>query len=667
MLLFNNIFVSAFVLTFLDSTLVVESKLASDIIKVTSLPTTSGIYFQYVNKMQFVQDIWHFVIEMDHGSVFYRLNDINNKLLKMQSRIPKGKNIDCENIIFEINNMIDNIIPELARQHNMLDHKAPTTPSNVTLSNVELDSATPIHDKFGKIRIKRGLLNIVGRFDNYLFGVMDSDDAHELHMLANSTNNLNSQVKQLTDEMIKLSEFVEEEKTVREIEKTNMSCKYLALQFKLLCKQLDEISNLYNKLDRAVDNAKYNHLNSMVVSPERLLEEMRNVSVYLNGLTWPVPLTEKAMHDLIDNLINVNVFVTSQRKLLFIIEVPLVSNEVFDVFHSIPLPYCDNKQKCAIMLPDSKYLGVSVDRRNYIRFEDISACRQTRQQLLCFRPQIVYETSQAKLCDIRIFMKNDKNLNYTRDCDVRVGKFEDELFYATSDYNNWLYVLQNDVDLHFQCLSRPDGTNIRPMTLHSGVGIIHAIGNDNCKLTTKKSRLSIHELYNNLNTVIEIPLELSYNFTIALQDISDLQLADMKINNDLEHANLHELTARLYDLRKSMNDNKVYSGSDLVDDDNDLFKGISDWFASIGIQFHYVKIIVMWIILGLLTLGIVKIYRTCCQGACSTLCNFNCLRRSHTVVHHKDRDMYYQDTILKPKKHKINDLDTYSIEMERLN
>ncbi|QAT90295.1 EFP [Spodoptera exempta nucleopolyhedrovirus] len=682
MLFLNNIFVAVFVVVFLNPT-TVESKLASDIITVTSLPNTSGLYFQYVNKMQFVQDIWHFVIEMDHGSVFYRLNDINNKAIKLRSQIQTGSDIknknmhtifsnsDCNSmktILFEVDNMINNIIPELARQHNMLDHKAPTTPSNATLSRAKLENSGEARSG----RYKRGLLNFVGRVDSYLFGVMDSDDAHELHMLANSTNNLNSQVKQLTDEMIKLSEFVEEEQTIKKLESQNFTCKYFTFQFNLLCRQLDEISSLYNKLDRAVDNAKFNHLNSMVISPERLLAEMRNVSVNLNGLSWPVPLTEKAMHDLIDKLINVNVFVTTERKLLFIIEVPLVSNEAFDVFHSIPLPYCDTKQKCAIMLPDSKYLGVSVDRRNYVRFEEISVCRQTKEKLLCFRPQIVYETSQAKLCDIRIFMKNDKNLDYARDCDVRVGRFEDELFYATSDYNNWLYVLQNDVDLHFQCISTQSSVsnnfNIRPMTLHTGVGIIHAIGNDNCKLTTKKSRLSVHELYNNLNTVIEMPLELSYNFSIALQNISDLQLNDMKVNSDLEHANLHELTSRLYDLRKRMNGNQVYTGSDVLDDNNDLLKGVSDWFSGIGIQFHYVKIIVIWIILALLTLAIVKIYRTCCSGAFSTLCSCcNCFRKRDTIVRREDRDMYYQNTILKPNKRKVLDVDSYSVEMERLN
>ncbi|AAF33539.1 ORF8 [Spodoptera exigua multiple nucleopolyhedrovirus] len=658
------------VIVWLVAALTVEAKFAKDIVQVTPLPSTSGLYFQYINRMQFVQNIWHFVIEMDHGSVFYRLQSIHQQAQKLQqSFISLRQNQtsafdDCANVKYlklEIDHMLSTVIPNLAQQHNLLDQKVPLTPSNATLTKATLSPT--------KRRSKRGLFNFMGHVDKYLFGIMDSDDAHELHMLANTTNSLNSQVKQLNDELIVLADYVDHEFHASRMRDADKQCRYIIENYNILCKQLDEVATLYNKLDLAVDNAKLNHLNSFVVSPERLLNEMNNVSGHLAGLSWPVPLTEKAMHVLIDNVINVHVFVTAERKLLFIIEVPLVSSEAFDVFHSIPLPYCDKSHKCAIMLPDSKYLGVSVDRRNYVRLDDTTSCRMSDKVMLCFRPQIIYDVNQAKLCDVRIFMKNDKDIDYKRDCDVRVGRFESELFYATSDYNNWLYVLQNDIDLNIQCIPSAtitDGFGIAPVVLRAGVGIIHATGNDNCKLTTKKSRLTVHDLYNNLNTVIEIPMGLSYNFTVALQDIDKISVDDMKINNDLEHTNLHELTSRLYDLRRRINNNTVFSGSQVVDDNGDIFAGMSSWFSSIGIDFHYVKIVMIWIVMAMLTLATVKIYRTCCSGACSTLCNnFKICRGSeHTVVRREDRDMYYQTTLPKYKRGKKHVDSIFDMEME---
>lgn len=661
------------VLTAVLVVVVSGSKNASDIVQVTPLPATSGLYFQYTTKMQFVQNIWHFVIEMDHGSVFYRLKEIHQsakKLLEYAKSITKKLplNVQCthlDEVILEIQHILEYTIPSLAQQHNLLDQKVPITPSDGKLAKADINESV-----VKKNRRKRGLLNFVGHVDKFLFGVMDSDDAHELHQLANTTNSLDSQVKQLTDELIVLTEFVNHEKINYDVIQDNLKCDYAVSQYALLCKKLDEIASIYNKLDRAVDNAKLNHLNSLVITPQRLLQEMQNVSGHLAGLSWPVPLTEKAMHVLMDNVLNVHVFVRPARKLLFILEVPLVNSEAFDLYHSIPLPFCDKSHKCAIMLPDSKYLGVSVDRRSYVRLDNTATCRLTDRLMLCFRPEIIYEVSQAKLCDIRIFMKNDKDIDYDKDCDVRVGRFEEELFYATADYNNWLYVLQENVDLHFQCIPSPtipDGFSIRPIVLQAGVGIIHATGKDNCKLTTKKSRLTIHELYNNLNTVIEMPIETRYNFSIALKGIDKVEIDAMKTNTDLEHINLHELTNRLYDLRRRMNNNTRFSGSDVVDDNNSLFSGLSSWFSSIGIEFHYIKTIVIWVIMALLTLAVVKIYRTFCSGSCSTLFSC-CFRRNSdpTVVRRDDRNMYYQSTLPKRNKKRIvfNDNDNDDIEMQ---
>ncbi|ABM45723.1 F protein [Spodoptera frugiperda multiple nucleopolyhedrovirus] len=665
---FFYITAAAFLLVPIAATATTSTSNAEDIIKVTQLPSTSGLYFQHINRMQFVQNIWHFVIEMDHGSVFYRLQTIYNQAQKIHNELTKiyykssdnKRYDDCNSMRFiklDLENIIHNIIPNLAQQHNLLDQKVPVTPSTANLKKVNLEEKT-------NTRSKRGILNFVGQVDKYLFGVMDSDDAHELHMLANTTNSLNSQVKQLTDELIVLSKYVDQLSSYSD--KENVQCRIIAENFNILCRQLDEVATLYNKLDLAVDNAKLNRLNSFVISPERLLNEMRNVSGHLAGLSWPVPLTNKAVHTLVDNVINVHVFVTAERKLLFIVEVPLVSSEAFDVFHSIPLPYCDSDHKCAVLLPDSKYLGVSLDRRSYVRLDDTNTCRITDKIMLCFKPQIIYDVNQAKLCDIKIFIKNDKDIDYNRDCDIRVGKFESELFYATSDYNNWLYVLQNDIDLNIQCIpsdTRPDGMSIEPVVLHAGVGLIHATGKDNCKLTTKKSRLTVHDLYNNLNSVIEIPIGLTFNFSLALQDIDKITVDNMKINNDLEHTNLHELTNRLYDLRRQIANNTIFSGDQIYDDNNDIFAGVSQWFAGIGINFHYIKIIVMWIILALLTLAVIKIYRTCCSGACSTLCGGCCrklkFRRTasdHTVVRRDDREMYYLNTL--PRKQKNNKFQT---------
>ncbi|AIE47740.1 fusion protein [Peridroma alphabaculovirus] len=645
-----------------------HSKLASEIVQVKELPATSGLYFQSTSNMQFVQNIWHFVIEMDHGSVFMELKTLYDDVFELLEYLKDQAEFkNCPNakiVTAEINSNIVRHIRELTRVHNMLDDKVPKAG--------DYERPEPVKLKTHR-RHKRGLLNFVGRVDKFLFGTMDSDDAHLLHQLANNSNSLNSQVKQLDDELIAIAKYIDHKAQV-DAQKYSNICLYVTSKLNLICEQVAEIEALYNKLDRAIDSAKLNHLNSMVISPDRLLREMKNVSGHLAGLSWPVPLTHDSMHVLIDTIINVHVFVTEERKLLFILEVPLVNSQVYNLFHTIPLPFCDAHSKCAIVLPDSKYLGVSVDRRTYLRLDDTKTCKMAGKLLLCYRPQIIYETNQAKLCDIRIFMKSEREIDFEHDCDVRVGRFEDELFYATSDFNNWLYVLQNDVDLNFECTNSPtipDGNAILPIVLKAGVGVIRATGHDSCKLTTKKSTLSVHELYSNLNSVIEMPINTMFNISAALHDIDKLQLNTMKTNNDLEHTNLHEMTDRLYELRRRIGNNTVFSGSDVTDEVESNW--LANWFAGVGIDFHIVKMVFVWVVLTFVALACFKIYQTCCPGTCSALCSL-CRRRRHdpTVVRRDDRDMYYQHTMPKRSKSKHMAIESNydpddDLEMHRLN
>lgn len=72
--------------------------------------------------------------------------------------------------------------------------------------------------------------------------------------------------------------------------------------------------------------------------------------------------------------------------------------------------------------------------------------------------------------------------------------------------------------------------------------------------------------------------------------------------------------------------------------------------------------------MALLTLAVVKVYRTFCAGSCSTL--FSCFRRNRdpTVVRRDDRDMYYETTLPRRNKKRIviADDDDDDIEMRRL-
>lgn len=263
---------------------------STDMIEVIPLPHTSGFYYQPINRMQFVEDVWHFIIEVDHGVIFQELDELYRDTLHLlnHTRSSKFVSANCTTnaiIESEINTYILKRILYLVQQHNTIDDKIKANAEgDAPDSRWELNTKDPL-----AARRKRGVLNFVGTVDKFLFGVMDSNDARELHDLAKTSNALNEQIKEVTDELVNIAKF-EEHKQCLERQRDDL-CGYATAKMALITEQLTQLDLLYTNLDRAVDDALDNRINSLIMTPQRLYEEMTNVTVHVpTKLTWPVPL-----------------------------------------------------------------------------------------------------------------------------------------------------------------------------------------------------------------------------------------------------------------------------------------------------------------------------------------------------------------------------------------
>nr|QNH90820.1 F protein [Mamestra configurata nucleopolyhedrovirus A] len=641
----------------------VPVKTTQDIIQVTPLKSDSGLYFQYINKVKFIESIWSFVIEMDHGAVFQELIKVYQSTVDLEQSIHTNAiNMSrCTNAEYMqlMIKPLKNRISAMVKTHALIDQKLAKTPKGTKLDDVTLPPPR---------RRRRGAFDFVGHIDKFLFGIMDADDAHTLHKLANSTNSLNKQVAQLTDELIKLTDYVDHETTITSYQEQFRYCEMVSAKLNMFCAKIDELENLYIKLDRAVDSAKLNHLNSLVLTPERLLTEMRKMQDNMGTFHWPVPspLTLESMHGLIDTVVNTHVFVTHDRKLLFIIEVPLVEARSYDLYHTIPLPFCNHTEKCAIVLPDSKYLGVSTDQRTYVRLDDFKSCKYTDDGYLCYSSIAESQTSLARMCDIRLFTKSDKDVQVTRDCDVRLGRFEDVLFYPIADYNNWLYVMQHDTNVNVQC-HKSDGIpadhKFDPIKVSAGVGVIRAIGQETCKLHYKYGTLPIHQLKASYNSsiIVKVNIGSSINLTDVFDKIDSIELENAKMNVNLDHSRLREMTIRLEDLRRNIANNTKYSGDEV--NDNSESHWLSNWFSGDGL-WHTIKTVCLFFVCAVLFLIFGAIVYFCCIScsvfkSCCNLFKKKDSKRYST----DDRVMHNIPTLRNKKKARVY-VDDGSLEEE---
>ncbi|AGE89983.1 hypothetical protein SlsnVgp128 [Spodoptera littoralis nucleopolyhedrovirus] len=620
-----------------------------------------GIYFEHVNAVNFVSDTWHFVIEVDHNYLFGKVHNVFNEaesLIRVAGSTEMNSCHNREVVKMDVHLHIMEKCKVLQKYHRDIESKVKMIDEFINDPAPDLITKAPLFESARRSRRsvsdasrvqrrrKRGAFDFVGKVDNYLFGVMDSDDAAELHRVAIGENSINSQVKNLTSAVIEMADNIDKRLRCIEQARDLDKCNYLEKKYQALKDELVEIEKSYDKLNTAIDFAKGNRLSTYVITPETLMFAMANVTSKLPPDTsWPVETKLKQMHTLIDNVMNTHVFVTTNRKLLFILEVPLIKTASYNLFEAISVPMCGGDGRgrhgkvveniCAIVLPSSRYIGISNDKHTYIRMDDTLSCRQTEDRMLCFKPHTIYITAETALCDIRIMMK--ENVSTYDNCDVRVGRFNDEIFHPIADYNRWLYMVRVPTELNMLCSSLLDEDST--IVLPAGVGVISGDGSQSCELATKRSTISVHKLKSDLMSTIRI------NFTASLYDLNEAIETAKRImldgtksssssssSNNLNRDSLKSVTIRLNELRKQMNNNTIFTGKEIGEgDDND-----NGWFDAFDFGFWKdVKIILYCAIVVAIAVVAFKVYAFC--GGCNTS-----RTKTTTIIRNNyDREMVY--------------------------
>ncbi|AKC91636.1 fusion protein [Lambdina fiscellaria nucleopolyhedrovirus] len=624
----------------------------------------TGFYFQDTNRLQFVEKVWTFVIEMNHGAVFVALNELWTQAKNFETFLDENKNLTCATRTIaqtQFKAFVKTRILDLVEKHNTLDSKLQSLNSSqrdaLTLNeNGEAAASKPAKRK------RRGVLNFVGTGYKYMFGLMDANDAALLHKVAQESNALNQQVKQLTDEMISLSQF-EEHKQCVEQQRAD-SCVYMTAKMSLFTEQIDEIETMYINLNNAVESAlQNNHIDSMVMPPVRLLSEMTNVTVNIpHGLQWPVKLDLNNINYLInEKIVKTHAFMTTDRKLLFILEVPLVGSETYTMYEVVPVPMCKGENnKCAIVLPETKYLAVSSDKRNYVRMDDTAEkrCRVGPTALLCYNAAVVQTIEKTSMCDIKILL--DRTTAMDGDCNVRVGRFDSEIFHPIHDHNQWLYVLQRDTALQFNC---EKDLEVNQYMLKKGTGTITGKNyNVMCKIVTRNSILTLTNVKKSLFTQLSTPLELFFNIDAALRDIDTLRIDNTKKNNNLNYDNLNGMTERLQELRRRENNNTVFSDAETAPD-----AGAESWFcwfvSFFNVECRHVEQFIAALAALIVCAILFRVYRCLCPGACTALFCRCRNRNNASVVRVRDKLQFVNrppPSLLPPpaSMEKINDSQT---------
>ncbi|KAE9523912.1 hypothetical protein AGLY_015800 [Aphis glycines] len=299
-------------------------------------------------------------------------------------------------------------------------------------------------------RNKRGLINLVGRAFNVLFGVCDDTDAEYFYSKIRDLEISNSRVSKLSDAQIQIMQSIisNVNSSLLEINKNeiHLADKYSyllhemqtekatlgILNFKtaleerisllniILMQYAFETENLVNIINMALQG----FVHSSILDTNTLKNQLKDIKTQL-------PIGEGIPIDL-DN---------SENVLMFVIEIPLVNNYEFKLYKNIPLPVNIYDNDYVMIVPKSDYIAIDKSRLYYIELSEIqvSKCKQMMNMLLCTYDQQLHHLDES--CELTIFRKPGILPNL---CNIKNIKFNFNTWHRLDNTNSWLYVTIRD-------------------------------------------------------------------------------------------------------------------------------------------------------------------------------------------------------------------------------
>ena len=337
-----------------------------------------GIYYDFVQHLKFYDNTWKIITYLDIGNIEQKIGVIENIYLNTKPHCYKKDGYKIDKLLCHSHmQIIENQIPKLkAKDNNLKDLVG--------------------HHK----RTKRGWFNIVGNAVKVITGNLDDNDAKFYNEAINkveanereTTSLLKSQIQVVQSTITNFNESINKLHTAEETFNYNINQirnytgnieneRKIAKIEGILSKHLSLLTLIINEVDSELDNlidavlfAKSSALHPKILSPKQFIKELQTTSHALSpGLSYPFPLEYEIAHELL-NLIDLHVYFLD-NKLIFIIENPLVTETLYNLYKLLPLPVQKSNNLHIFIQPSEKYLGISQLKVQYSPLSDLNNCK----------------------------------------------------------------------------------------------------------------------------------------------------------------------------------------------------------------------------------------------------------------------------------------------------
>lgn len=328
------------------------------------------------------------------------------------------------------------------------------------LRNIQLEFPT---------RFKRGILNGVGSIWKAITGNLDASDGEyfnqcidklekddaaiqallrsQINIVSTTIKNFNNTVRNLQIDELTLNQDLE--KIQNSINNATNERQFLKDQiqvinmFENLLESYVLIENEVNDITDSLTFSKLQILHPSVIKSDTLIEQLVLISRQLEHNNLPLRPNVQNLPGLI-NLITLKAF-QNEKRLVFILQIPLVSNEQYTSYHLYSIPTRDlNSDLFHAIIPESKYIGLSKDNRQYLRISNLDQCKEIATGTSLCKNMVPLAIESAP-CEIEVITKLS-----TKACKPVLMRFKDYNVVKLKK-NKWIVILSKVMPIVHTC------------------------------------------------------------------------------------------------------------------------------------------------------------------------------------------------------------------------
>lgn len=358
-------------------------------------------------------------------------------------------------------------------------------------------------------RTKRGLINIVGKIANILFGVCDSTDAEyfydkirelefsklriiqladtQTQIMQSIISNVNSSLLEMEENQTKLANkfnYLLQEAQVEKLEIGILNFKAaleerVSLLTIILTQYAFETENLVSIINMALQGL----VHSSILDANTFKNQIKDIKSQLPvGEGIPINIENSSLSELF-RLITTNVIFV-ENVLIFIMEIPLIISYEFLLYKIIPLPVNVNNNSYVLIAPSSDYIAVDKSKMYYLELSEIqlSKCKPITNMLICPYDQQLRHLDKS--CELTLFRRQSI---LPESCVLKNINFKFNIWHRLDNTNSWIYVTTGD-NIIVKC---KNSTEVISLNI-DGIGILElsseceANTDDGTILITKK-------------------------------------------------------------------------------------------------------------------------------------------------------------------------------------